>query len=288
MTLSDNQLKLREHRIGSSEIATIAGLNPFQRPIDLWQKKMGLPVESRSDEMEDAADWGHRMEPLIAAWYSETCSVQLIESPTLICEAYPWACSTPDRIYKDLSKGVEIKNVGARVAWHWSPEIGGEPDYVRAQVHWQMLATGLTSWDIVASIAGVRPVIYPVQRDNDFLARLVQAGLDFMALVEHEEPPPVDGSDSYKAFLSRRFPAGKGRERDESIGALAKRYDELKDELKNGKSAQEEIANQLRARIGELDEVWGEWGKVSWKADKSGKRSLRVSRKSDNVTDVEF
>ena len=288
MTLSANQLAIRSTRIGSSEIATIAGLNPFQRPIDLWQKKMGLPVAERSDEMEDSAEWGHRMEPVIAAWYEDTCGVRLIESPTLVCEAYPWACATPDRLYADLSQGIEIKNVGERVSWHWQPEIGGEPDYVRAQCHWQMLATGLRKWDVVASVGGASPRIYPVERDDEFMATLVQAGLEFQALIEHETPPPVDGSDSYKDFLSRRFPMGNGRERDESIGALARKYETLRDEVKNGKSAQEEVANQLRARIGNLDEVWGEWGKVSWKTDKSGKRTLRVSSKADNLTNVEF
>ena len=288
MTLSANQLALRSTRIGSSEIATIAGLNPFQRPIDLWQNKIGLPVAERSDEMEDSAEWGHRMEPVIARWYEETCSVRLIESPTLICEAYPWACATPDRLYADLSQGVEIKNVGERVSWHWQPEIGGEPDYVRAQCHWQMLATGLRKWDVVASVGGTRPRIYPVERDDEFMATLVQAGLEFQALIEHETPPAVDGSDSYKDFLSRRFKRGNGRERDESIARWAKEYLDLRGKLKDEKWKMDEVSNLLRNRVGDLDEVWGTWGKVSWKTDKNGTRTLRVSVKSDNLTNVEF
>lgn len=286
MSLTAHQLELRKTRIGSSEIATIAGLNPFQNPIDLWQQKMGLETATRSPELEEAAAWGHCMEPLLAQWYSEKCAIRLVTSPTLICEAYPWACATPDRLWEDLSVGVEIKNVGARVAWHWTPE--APPDYVLAQVHWQMMVTGLRQWDVVASIAGMAPVIYPIERNDEFLAKLVQAGLDFQAMIANDCPPPVDGSDSYKSFLARRFPRGKGRERDESIANWAKEYLAAREDLKAEEERMKLAANSLRNRIGSLDEVWGDWGKVSWKTDKNGTRTLRVSSKADKVSDLEF
>lgn len=286
MSLTAHQLAVRATRIGSSEIATIAGLNPFQAPIDLWQHKMGLETPPRTDELEESAAWGHTLEPVIAQWYAKTCQVELVPCGTLVCEAYPWACATPDRLWADLSRGVEIKNVGARVAWHWTPE--SPPGYVLAQVHWQMLCTGLRQWDVCASIAGLSPVIYPVERDDAFLAKLVQSGIDFQTMIANDSPPPVDGSDSYKSFLSRRFPRGKGREHDDSLGELAKSYVDLREDIKTGKGKFEEVANRLRNRVGELDEVWGAWGKVSWKTDKNGTRTLRVSQKNDKFADLEF
>ena len=284
--LTAHQLEIRATRIGSSEIATIAGLNPFQAPIDIWQKKMGMPTPPRTDELEDSAAWGHRMEPVLAQWYAETCAVELVLCGTLVCEAYPWACATPDRLWADLSKGVEFKNVGARVAWHWTTE--APPDYVVAQVHWQMLVTGLQSWDVVASIAGMSPVIYPIEWNPEFMSDLIIAGMRFQDMLAHGYPPPVDGSDSYKAFLARRFPRGKGRERDEALGDLARTYVEMREDLKTREGEFKEVANRLKSRIGELDEVWGAWGKVSWKTDKNGVRTLRVSQKTDKISDLEF
>ena len=35
-------LKVRESGIGSSEVATIVGLNPWETPYQLWRRKMGI------------------------------------------------------------------------------------------------------------------------------------------------------------------------------------------------------------------------------------------------------
>ena len=39
---STERLKYRESGIGSSEVATIVGLNPWETPYQLWRRKKGL------------------------------------------------------------------------------------------------------------------------------------------------------------------------------------------------------------------------------------------------------
>ena len=38
----DEWMKLRESGIGSSEVGTILGLNPYETPYQLWRRKVGI------------------------------------------------------------------------------------------------------------------------------------------------------------------------------------------------------------------------------------------------------
>ena len=156
--LTAQQLEIRKGGIGASEIAAVCGLDPSKRPIEVYEAK----VDGVVGESSEHAEWGQAMEPLIADWYARHCGARLIDCPTLAHPTVQWMLATPDRIWEDLSRGVEVKNVGENMSFHWRSGPGGEPDYVRAQVHQQMMVTGIKQWDIVACIGGLPPVIYPV------------------------------------------------------------------------------------------------------------------------------
>ena len=56
-------LKYRESGIGSSEVATIVGLNPWESPYQLWRRKLGLdPAKQENFAMKA----GHYLEDAVA------------------------------------------------------------------------------------------------------------------------------------------------------------------------------------------------------------------------------
>ena len=63
-------LKYRESGIGSSEVATIVGLNPWESPYQLWRRKLGLdPAKQENFAMKA----GHYLEDAVAQfWHDET------------------------------------------------------------------------------------------------------------------------------------------------------------------------------------------------------------------------
>lgn len=63
-------LKVRESGIGSSEVATIIGLNPWETPYQLWRRKIGLDAPIQENFAMKA---GHYLEDAVAQfWHDET------------------------------------------------------------------------------------------------------------------------------------------------------------------------------------------------------------------------
>jgi putative phage-type endonuclease len=280
--LSTEQQQIRAQGIGASEVAAVCGLDPFRAPIDIYLQKTGQAVPFEGNEQ---TRWGDRIEGLVAKWYVEEFPEwTLLKGSTERHESHPWAVATPDFFARcpddsDNEKLVEVKNVGMRMAYHWA---NGAPDYVVAQVLWQMLVTGIQTAEVVAVIGGQAPQVFPVPWDEE------QAGLMFEIAksfwhnhVVARVPPEVDGSNSYREFLARLFPrSGPGLAKGgvEEVNWAAAYSKASKDE-EDAKARKQEAANRLKHAIGEYEGLMLPCGKVTWKSDKTGKRSLRVSMK---------
>ena len=71
-------LELRENGIGSSEIGTIAGLNPYETPYQLWRRRVGIDAP-RPETF--AMRMGHILEPIVGSlWQDETACEIIPES----------------------------------------------------------------------------------------------------------------------------------------------------------------------------------------------------------------
>ena len=70
-------LAQRELGIGSSEVGTILGVNPFETPYQLWLRKKGMtpPVEEN-----EAMRAGHILEGAVARYFEEETGRQVIKS----------------------------------------------------------------------------------------------------------------------------------------------------------------------------------------------------------------
>src|SRR4051812_7243626 len=67
---TDEWLAARQHGIGSSDAAVVAGEKGSI--IALWGEKTGLVPRPEPDaELAERYAWGHRMEPLVAEAYTE-------------------------------------------------------------------------------------------------------------------------------------------------------------------------------------------------------------------------
>lgn len=126
-------LQLRGEGIGSSEVATIMGLNPFDTPLKLWRRKKGLdaPIPENT-----AMVMGHLLEDAVAQrWMLET-KHQIIKNSAvdfiMVDEEKPYMRVSPDRLYwlegmphNDRNRGiVECKTTALDV------------DYENVPLHW--------------------------------------------------------------------------------------------------------------------------------------------------------
>lgn len=284
MTLTAEELTLRQGRIGASMVGAIVGVNPFAGPIDAWLQLTGRAVKEQTDDGKLRTDWGGQMEGMLASWYEHETGLELAPCTTLIHPRHDWAIATPDRT-ANAPLLVECKHVGERVAWHW---MDGPPDYVAAQCVWQMLVTralgmDVSRVDVVADVGGAPPEIFPVQYDADLENNMFEAVERFW--VDHvvaDVPPAVDGSASYQAWLRRQYPNSSGTMREApEADQWATQYAEASEAIKAANDAKELAANNLRFAIGEDDGVRGPWGQATNRTSARGTRSLRVKLNGD-------
>lgn len=276
--LTEEQLKRRSHGIGASEIGAVCGLDPFKRPIDIWLKKTGREVlQPDTEESLFRKSLGHKMEGVIADMYREKVACWLCPCGTLTHPQHDWALATPDRIWSSNDRLVEIKNVGYHMAHHWGD---GAPDYVVAQVQWQMEVANIEHADIAALLGGRDFVVHPVERDREMAAMMIEIGGRFWRdNVLADAPPPADGSNAYKEFLKRRYPNDDGPElaADDEIERWAHAYETARAQGSAAEAQQEEAGNHLRYLLGNSCGAFGRFGKVTLKKNAHGTRVLKVS-----------
>lgn len=253
----EDWLAHRHEGIGASEAATILGVNPYQSPFALWAEKLGLtdgPTET------DAMRWGLKLEPVVAEHYAtETGRRVIAPAPwtVYVSTAHPWLRCTPDRFVCDdarpASDGVlELKTAHQRMAEHWEEE---PPLRYVIQVQHQLAVTG-HQWGSLAVLIGGQTFRWvDIERNDDFIAVLLEREAAFWQRLVDREPPTVDGSESARAALAKLYP----RERPDIDAVVlppeAEDWDAIRQQaladIKAAEARKAEAEAHLKALIGE-------------------------------------
>lgn len=285
MTLTPEQLAFRMTGLSASDIGAVAGLSPYSTPIDVWLVKRGLATVQENAAMR----MGHVLEPVVASLYAadlsagESIAEASVVWPTSVNgtvrhATIPWVLASPDRVV--LREGrpvrlVEIKTVSARMAHKWGDAADDVPAGYRAQVEWQMIATGVNEVDLVPWINGwdgpeVRT--YRFTADPQLQAMLLAIGRKFWRCVVDGVEPTVDGSEAWSDYLAAKYPravrdiAPSEPEHD----AIAEEFLSLSVEAKRIKERREILENQLCAVIGDREGIEGPGWRATWKSPASG------------------
>lgn len=95
----DEWLKSREAGIGSSEVATILGMNPYETPYQLWLRKTGrVQGEERENFLMKA---GHYLEDAISRFCADEAGLDIVKSSAsefiVVDKEKPFMRVSPDR-----------------------------------------------------------------------------------------------------------------------------------------------------------------------------------------------
>lgn len=88
-------LKHRESGIGSSEVGTILGLNPFETPYQLWRRKKGLDAPKQENFAMKA---GHYLEDAVSLFYRDETGKEIIKA-----SAGDWLIVNNEKTYLRVS-----------------------------------------------------------------------------------------------------------------------------------------------------------------------------------------
>lgn len=265
-------LEARQHGIGSSDAPVIAGERGSV--LELYAIKRGeLPAPEPDDVTARLFEWGHRLEPVIADWYSESTGRKLRrEARMLQHRDVPWAFASLDRTVVGERRVVEIKSA----RFGWKPEPGAPvPGRVFAQVQHQLWVTGFEVADVVVLVGGSLPSIHEIGRDDSYIDDLAFLERDFWARVEGGMPPPADGSENARRALAALHPRNDGTMLPQSpvLDEMAVRLREAKWAAKAAAADLDTVENAIRAVIGDADGFDGSWGRITWKRNADGTRT---------------
>lgn len=249
---TDEWLAARRQSIGSSDAPVIAGERGSI--INLWAIKSGrLEPEPPDADTARLFEWGHRLEPVVAEWYSDFTGRPLRRvNRMLLHPTIPFLSASLDRVAKD--RIVEIKTD----RWGWK---GDEklPGAVKAQVQHQMYVSGYEVADIAVLTGGSEPEILTEERDNGYIDDLLYLEREFWGHVQDGTAPNADGSETTRRAIARMHPRDDGTwlEPTQIIRELAESLASARSLKKSSTADEATLANAIRLIVGDASGVAG-------------------------------
>jgi putative phage-type endonuclease len=190
--------EIRKNTIGGSDIASIAGLNPWATNVDVYLQKTGQAEVSENEKMK----WGKHLEPVVANEYGSNNSDTLrIENVFSVLQSVDLAFATANLDRLSILKSptgkfenvqgngvLEVKTTSWSQAWD-NDEI---PDYYYCQLQWYLGVTGLKWGQFAVLINGndyrESGIVYA---DNDVFQNLLDIADRFYNFHLKKRVPPI-------------------------------------------------------------------------------------------------
>lgn len=269
---TEEWLKGRYHGIGGSEAGIVMGLNPWKSRLELWDEKVNK-TRRLDPDAEIRLKLGNILEPFIAEQYSEETGRKLEIREQRVHPIYPFIIGNIDREIVDGSDGrgpgiLEIKTKGAFT--DWDDEI---PMYYQAQLQHYLNLYNYTWGSFgVLDLGRMKLNITDMERDDEFISKLVKEEIEFWKLVVDRSPPDVGKGISCQEFLREKYKVSEnitidliGNE-DATKWALALK--QAKDDIKAAEVLETEAKNHLMTVMGNAEKAVGGSYSITWKSPK--------------------
>lgn len=252
----DVVLAERRKGIGSSDEATLLGVNDYQREYELWLDKTGRLTEAQRTGAMQRGVW---LEPHLAQHFAERTGLVVRRCGVVRHREQPILQATPDRLSED-GGCVEIKSMGsyAKVRAEWCD--GGVARSAYVQLQHQLLVTGRTHGWLVAYEIDQEPVVRgPIERDESLMRRMWTRVEQWWGThVAHDEPPPVDLATITDEEIALRWPDAQpgstvAAQWPAHVRALLVERAELKATAKVATDRAKEIDQVLRVMVGDAE-----------------------------------
>lgn len=280
MPLTAEQREARRLGIGGSDAAAVVGRHPYVTPLALWLDK----VHGREVVENERMEWGNRLESAIREAASDSIGESVSVPPdTFTHPLTPIMRANVDGILES-GRILECKNID-QLAWRMADD-----DLVDGVLkhHWYQVQHYAEVLDapgaVVAYLVGGNDLqLRHVERDRTFgkALRLREAAWWQKHIVGNV--PPENGTpDDRMSLLERlhaRESAGMLQTSDVDLVALARQYEAASKAIEAANAHRDGIKADLCSVIGAAEGLdFGKAiGKVTWKANKHGSRTLRVS-----------
>lgn len=254
-------LEHRNKTIGGSDASAILGMNNYSSPYTVWAEKLGkLPPKEDNEAMR----LGRDLESYVAQGFTEKTGKKVRrENNILHNPEYPFAHANVDRMIVGEDAGLECKTTSSL---NLSKFKNGEfPDTYYAQCVHYMMVTGCKKWYLAVLVLGKGFYDFTIERDEEEIKALAKSEADFWEYVKTQTPPAVDGAESTTKTITTIFPNSN----TETVNLFAyeadlKSYMTFCSLIKDVEKKRDEVANRIKAFLGEAGNGESDNFKVSW------------------------
>jgi putative phage-type endonuclease len=254
-------LEHRNKTIGGSDASAILGMNAYSSPYTVWAEKLGkLPPKEDNEAMRIGRD----LEAYVAQRFTEKTGKKVRRENNIIWNPdYPFAHANVDRMVVGEDAGLECKTTSSL---NLSKFKNGEfPDNYYAQCVHYMMVTGCKKWYLGVLVLGKGFFDFEIERDEEEIKALAKSEADFWEYVKSKTPPAVDGTESTSKTISTIFPNSN----TETVNLFAyeadlKSYMRFNSLIKDIEKQRDEVANRIKAFLGDAGKGESDGFKVSW------------------------
>lgn len=265
-------LEYRKSGIGSSEVATILGLNPWETPYQLWRRKVGLD-EPKTETFAMKA--GHYLEDAVSQFWHDETGREIIKSSAgdwLIRDEHrKFLQVSPDRTYwlagekhnRDNKGILECKTTQMSVS---SDDI---PKTWFCQVQYQLGVAGLREGSLAWLCSGREFGYKDLAFVPDFYAWIVEEVEKFWVDYVLAKKEPVATSVQDVLLKYNRHTDGKIVEISEEIFKAHNSLKEIKKELSELDERKAALEEKIKMVFGDAEGIsYGGQTIATWKAPK--------------------
>jgi putative phage-type endonuclease len=258
----DEWLSLRKNYIGGSDSGAVVGLNPYKSAYALWAEKTGKMPEFEGNLTTEV---GSYLEEFVATLFErETGKKVRRKNRMMVNDLYPWACADVDRVVVGENAIVEIKTTNSFPAMRKFKN-GEYPEQWYCQMTHYMAVGGYERAYLAVLVNCREFKLFVLERDEDEIAALMSEEQKFWSLVETDTPPVADGAASTSDTISTIYPESN----DDTVSLVAyetdlEKYMALTAQIKELEGIKDEVANRVKAFMGESGKGESASYKVSW------------------------
>lgn len=255
----EDWLAIRRKVIGASESPSILGCGYADENVwTVWAKKTGRMEDKPDNEM---LWYGRKMQPLTLERFTIETGFPVRDLGEFTVQRHPtlpWLGATLDGLAEtpDCLAVVEAKNIGQYSSKEWKAD--EPPLKVQVQIQHQLAVTGLNLGYAAATIGGNRLAFRPIERNDRFIAVMIERLEEFWSLVLEDRPPALDYSEATAIALAAIHPKDNGE--TITLPPEAMQWDRNLQRVKRHisilKRFKTEYENRLKAAIG--DNTFGE------------------------------
>lgn len=269
-------LELRKTGIGSSEVATIVGLNPWETPYQLWRRKVGIDAPKEENLAMKA---GHYLEDAVSRFWADETGREIIKRSAVDWiirdNDRPYLQVSPDRTYwltgekhNDTNKGIlECKTTQMAV------DADDLPKHWFCQVQYQLGVAGLEHGSLAWLCSGREFGYKDIDLVPDFYQWLVDEVSRFWQdhVLAHVEPSAISVKDVLLKY--NRHADGKIIEVGADILDACTELKEVKRQIKALEDTQASLEERIKLVFGDAEGISFDGQTLAtWKAPKPSKR----------------